>query len=189
MVIVLKDKDSVYVAASVESTYTDTHVDDIINEENLKMWRPEGKEGCIMACTTPHAPGIDVLRYEDIEALNRPLTSSVVIREINPYLKELFAKQHMLDGEEMWSNIVIAKDDKAFCITPNFTVCDIEDFGSIGNRSSEDIAYGFLAMNCDLAPIDRIAGAFRTIEAGDASKHFPIVVMNTKSKTSEVIYK
>lgn len=189
MIIVLKDKDSVYIAASVECTYTNTHVEDIINEENLKMWRPEGKDGCIMACVTPHAPGIDVLRYENIEALNRPLTSSVVIREINPYLKELFAKQHMLDGEEMWSNIVIAKDDKAFYITPNFTVCDIEDFDSIGNRSSEDIAYGFLAMNRELDPIDRIVGAFRTVEEGDVNKHFPIVIMNTKSKTREVIYK
>ena len=189
MIIVLKDKDSVYIASSIECSYSDVHMDDIINEENLKMWRPEGKDGCIMAFPTSSAPCIDTLRYEDIEALNKPLTSSVIIREINPYLKELFDKQHMLDGEDMWTDIVIAKDDKAYYITSTFTVCDIEDFDSVGSRSSEDIAYGFLAMNRELDPIDRIAGAFRAIEAGDASKHFPVVVMNTKTGGRIVIEK
>ena len=189
MIIALKDKDSVYVAASIEYSYTDMHTDDIINEENLKMWHPEGKEGSIMASVTPHAPCIDLMRGIDFEEFDKPLTSATVIREFCPHLKGMLEEAKMLNDGEMWSEVIIAKDDKAFCITTNFTVCDVEDFEAIGRSSTEDIAYGFLAMNRELAPIDRIAGAFRAIEAGDASRHFPIVVMNTKSKTREVIYK
>ena len=49
MIIVIKDKDTAYVAASIECTYTAMHTDDIINEENLKMWHPHGKDNCIIA--------------------------------------------------------------------------------------------------------------------------------------------
>lgn len=187
MIIILKDKETVYVAASVDATYTATHPEDILNPENLKVWRAAGSDNTLMASFNPNSPCIDLLRYTDFEVLHKPLTSPVMIREVCPTLKEFYAEQQALDEEELWSSLVIAKEDKAFLVKPNFTVCDVEDFECIGFDTSEDVAFGFLTMNPELSPIERIAGAFRAVEAGGGNKQFPIVIMNTKTGFRTVI--
>ena len=40
----------------------------------------------------------------------------------------------------------------------------------------------------DLPPVERIAQTFRTLEQMRRTKHFPIVLMNTKQKDRIVIY-
>ena len=187
MIIVLKDKNSVWVAGSIECTYNGFHNDDIISEDNLKMWCPIGTKNCVMASTTPGSPLIDVLRYSHINGLDLPLDNDIVINTVAPFIKESYQSCDLLDDGHLWNSFVIAKDDRAFSITPNFTVCEIEDFEMLGYDSSKDVAYGALEMTHGLPPIERIAETFRVVEKSGDSKHFPIVVMNTKTHGRVVI--
>ena len=188
MIIVIKDKDTAYVAASIECTYTAMHTDDIINEENLKMWHPHGKDNCIIAIPSCCDVCIDNLRYADIEAFDKSLDSRTMILEIAPAIKDIYKEQNLLDDDNLWSEIVVAKNDKAFTITPNLTICDIEDFDVLGYGDAKDMVFAVLEMTKDLPPLERIAEAFRTVELGAQSIHFPIVVMNTKTNDRTVIY-
>ena len=185
MIIAVKDKDTAYVAVSVECTFFAVHTEDILHEDNLKMWHPQGRDNCIMAITSVSDICCDRLRYADIAAFDKPLDSAVMLREIVPAIQKVYG--NLLDDGRLWHEIVVAKDDRLFNITPNFTVCEIEDFEALGYPGAEDIAFGVLEANRDLPPVERIAEAFRTIEEGTANRHFPIVVMNTKTDERIII--
>ena len=93
----------------------------------------------------------------------------------------------MMDGNESWHTLLVAKGDKAFVISPEFTCCEVEDFATRGN--GDDVAYGAMAYYKDLPAIERITAAFKALEKTRNNKQFPIVIMNTVSKDRIVIYK
>jgi hypothetical protein len=189
MVIVLKDKDSVWMGASIEGTFTAMHNDDIISEDNLKMWNPAGRKNCLFATATSSMPLIDDLRYADFEALDLPPRGDVVIRNLAPEIKDFYAERRMLDNGALWEPLAVAKEDRAFIIDEDLTVIEVEEFDTLEYGFSGDITHGVLETNRDLPPAERIAEAFRAIEAGSHRKHFPIVIMNTKTEGQTVIEK
>lgn len=189
MIIALKDKDSVYVAASIEGTYTAFHVDDILSQDNLKLWRSFFDDKTLIASLSAGSPGVDNVRYTDFDALKKPLNNDIIIREFIPALKDVFTQRNILDSGELWHDFLIARDDRAFVITPKFEVCEVEDFEAVGRSDSEDVAFGYLQMSKEFDPIDRIVGAFKLVEESEGRRHFPIVIMNTTTQDRIVMGK
>lgn len=188
MVFILKDSDSVWMVASAENTPIGVHTGDLHSEENLKMWRPLGTQDTIMASAATDRM-TDVLRYADFAAFDAPLTQTSLIRNIIPTAKELLRDKKQLNGEHFWSEIAIAKGDKAFVVKSPGTVLNVDTFDVLGHSSSTEIIFGAAHLYRDRPPVERIAEIFRAVERTSRAGHFPIVIMNTKSKTREVIYK
>lgn len=186
MILILKDKDSIWMASSIENTFGGVNTKDILLPDNLKMWRPLDKAGAIMATTG--VAQADALRYTDFMALNAPLTQTSMIRNILPTAKALLKDQGRLNGNRLCQEIAVAKDDKAFVATTACTVLEVEDFAAIGYPQSEEVALGAARLCRDLPPIERITEIFHTIERADKSVHFPVVIMNTRSDERIVIY-
>lgn len=186
MVLALKDTDSVWLAASVKDTCCGVNMEDNILEDNLKMWRPLGKTGVIMA-TSGISPAADLLRYCDLAELDGPLTHATLFHRILPTIKERLKERDLLNGERLWDELILAKEDKAFVVTWNFTLLEVEDIASIGSSRGEDIVYGAARLFCDLPPVERLAEIFRTTARGCKAVHFPIVIMNTKTDERIVI--
>ena len=185
MIITLKDKDFVWVGVSTDNTYSLIHRDDIINEENLKMWRTSG---AIMASYKADGIDIDRIRYQARLDIPGKLDHKSLIRRVIPNLTTVFEDTDMMDGDDSWQSFVIAKGDKAFEICSNFVCTEIEDFEVTGSRRCSDVAWGSMTYNKSLPPIERIAEAFRDVERIEYEVQFPIVIMNTKSKQRVVIY-
>ena len=188
MIITLKDKNSVWVGVSTEASSFEIHKEDVIHEDNLKMWRVDGVENCLIASL--HGGGIDLdrLRYRKHLGLSAHLNLSNLITKTVPKLENLFEECGMMDGKERWQTLVVAKGDKAFVILPNFTCCEVENFEVCSKRSWENVAYGALAFHRELPPVERITEAFRTLREMKQVNHFPIVIMNTKSNDRIVVY-
>ena len=186
MIIDVKDKDSVWIAADSGSTNLGLHEEDLILEDNLTLWRVPGKPDALMAST--HAEGIDLdrLRYEEDLPLAEPLTRNSLLLETVPQMKALFDECGMLRSGEAWQNCLIAKGDRAFIIHTDFTCCDVEDFHVLGYGG--EYAHGAMLHYKSLPPLERIAQVFRALKRIRNTKYFPIVVMNTKTAERTVIY-
>ena len=188
MIIVLKDKDFVWVGVSAEKSYDGMHINDMIHEDNLNMWSAEGVPNCIVASL--HVGGIDLdrLRYANDIGLSDELSQKNMIINVIPKIQDLFYECGMFDGREGWHTLVIAKESKAFVLASNFECTEIEDFDIFGKRDIEDVAYGAMVVHKNLPPIERITETVRTVEKTRATKHFPIVIMNTKENNKIIIY-
>lgn len=187
MIIALKDKDSIWIGVSTEKSYGGIHTNDTIHEDNLNMWRMEGAPDCIIASL--HVGGIDLdrLRYTTDIGLSFELNQKNLIANVIPRLKDLFHECGMFDGRESWQTFVIAKENRAFMISPTFECTEIEDFDIFGKRDAENVGYGAMLVHNDLPPEERIAEAVRVVEKARGAKHFPVVIMNTKEKDRIVI--
>ena len=188
MIITLKDSNSVWVGVSMECTYDDISIQDILHEDNLKMWRVPSAGDCIIASLRCDGADIDCLRYQKSLGIPDSLDHKRIITKVIPKLKHIFEQTDMMDGNESWQNIVIAKGDKAFEISPSFVCTEVEDFGVVGSRRRVSVVYGAMKMNSDLPPAERIADAFRTAQRLKAEIEFPVVIMNTRSKERIVVY-
>ena len=186
MTITLKDKNSVWIAVGAGAVLINTHVDDLIHEDNVNLWRVSGVQDCIMSSLRAGGHDLNRIRYQKRLGLSAPLTQANLHLKVIPMLKEAFEATDMMDGKESWQTLSIAKGDRAFVIRPTFTCCEVEDFDVRGN--GEDIAHGAMAYYKELPPVERIAQTFRTLEQMRRTKHFPIVLMNTKQKDRIVIY-
>ena len=188
MIITLKDKDSVWIGVSIDYDYGEIHKDDVIHEDNLKMWRAPDASDCIIASYQANGIDIDALRYKKNLGFSVPLTQKNLITKVIPKLKKVFEETDMLDENESWQTLVIAKGDKAFEISPKFLCNEVEDFQITGNTRRGYVAWGSMAINKDITPVDRIAEAFRAIENVKYEMQFPVVIMNTKNKERVVLY-
>ena len=186
MTITLKDKDSIWIAVGAAGVMINVHNDDLIHKDNLNLWRVPNVQNCLMSSVRAGGIDIDRIRYQKHLGLSAPLTLSNLILKTVPKLKQVFEECDMMDGKESWQTLLVAKGDKAFAITPTFTCCEIEDFDVRGN--GEDTAYGAMLYYMDLPPVERIAKTFRTLEKMRRTKHFPVVLMNTMTKESVIIY-
>ena len=186
MTITLKDKDSVWIGVGAASGVLYAHTDDMIHEDNLNLWRVQGVPNCIISPVRTGGIDVDRIRYQKHLGLSVPFTHSNLILKTVPKLKQIFEETDMMDGNESWQTIFVAKGDKAFVILPTFTCCEIEDFDVRG--AGEDIAYGAMEYYKGLPPAERIAASFRATEKMRRSRHFPVVIMNTMSKERIVIY-
>ena len=186
MTITLKDDKSVWVAVGAAGVLIGSHVDDLIDEDNLNLWRVDGARNCIMSSVRAGGIDIDRIRYENDLGLSKPLTYRNMILKTIPKIKDVFEACNMLEDKESWQTLIIAKDDKAFFIRQTFTCCEIEDFNVHGN--GEDIACGAMMYYKDLPPVERIVKSFRALENMKRNKQFPVVIMNTMTKDRIVIY-
>lgn len=186
MVFILKDSDSVWMAASEEDTLIGMHTDEFLSEENSKIWRPLGAEDTIMASTNTGRM-TDVLRYTDLASFDAPLTQTRLIRHILPTVKAILRDKGQLNGEHFRSELAIAEGDKAFTVTCNGTVRSVQDFDVLGHSVSAEIIFGAAHLYRDLPPVERIAEIFRAVNRTASAGHFPLVIMNTKTKDRIVI--
>ena len=186
MTITLKDKNSVWIAVGAAGVMDNAHPDDQIQEDNLNLWRVVGAQNCLMSSVRPGGIEVDRIRYQKHLGLSLPLTHSSLILKTVPKLRQVFEECDMMDGNDSWQTLLVAKDDKAFVILPTFTCCEIEDFDVRG--SGEDTAYGAMLYYKELPAVERIAQTFRLLEKMRRTKHFPVVMMNTMTKERIVIY-
>lgn len=185
MVIVLKDKGSVYVAVGTNRVNSPMHTEDKINEENVSVWRVPNSEDAIMASTIAYGLDVDILRYKDFK-LSGAMTQNGLWRKVIPEIKSVLASCDMMDGDEAWEPFVIAKGNRAFYINCAFMCREITDFMTLGNL--EEVTHGAMLKHRDKPPVERIAESVRFAERVGKDRIFPIVIMNTQTRERTVLY-
>ena len=183
MLVTLKDKDSIWIATSTNSSRR--HVQDTLLEENLSIFRVANAENAIIASTGPAGIDLDQIRYCEDLPLSQTLTKNRLLLQIIPKIKSICEENEMMDDDESMRELIIAKDGKAFTVLPTFTCHELEDFYTTGNGAS--IGHGAMLYYRDLPPIERIVESFRAVAEGSNNRIFPIVIMNTKQKERIVI--
>ena len=70
MIIALRDNDTVWVGVTAEKAHGSIHINDVVSEDNLNLWRVEGLEDCIIASLYAGGIDLDLLKYEKDIGLN-----------------------------------------------------------------------------------------------------------------------
>lgn len=188
MIIALKDNDTIWLATGIIGNYRCLHTEDLLHEDNLKLWHPHNRPDFIMGVNDVSAPYIDELRYGDHDLFDGDLTADAIIRSFLPDLKSYCKDHDGLDEDgEMWRPLILAKGDRAFTVSEDFCVSEVEDFGAIAFGGNEDLALGALRLSVDRPPVERLTEAFRAVSQGSLQCYFPIVIMNTKNDEKIVV--
>ena len=188
MIIALKDNDTIWLATGTIGHYRCLHTEDLIHEDNLKLWHPFDRPDVIMGVNDASAPHLDGLRYSDHDLFDGDLTADAIIRSFIPDLKAYCKDHDGLDEDgEMWRPLILAKGDRAFIICEDFSVEEVEDFDALTGRDNEDLAMGALQLSIGRPPVERLTEAFRALSQGSLQRYFPIVIMNTRTDERIVV--
>ena len=177
MLIVIKEKNNVYMAVSAWGTSDCISLADALHEDNLPLWRVDGVPKCLMAVTGTSSLGYDLLRYKDF-GLRAALTPTNLITKIVPAMKSTLGEFEQLDKDgDNWGGIIIAKGSKAYYLSCRFTYEEVEESLAIGRDAT--VARGALRLTRGMPAMERIREVLRMMETAYKYKQFPAVVMST----------
>lgn len=186
MLIVIKEKNRVYMATTAYDLKYGLSRKDTLHEENLPLWRAKNIPGCLMATSRCDMMGVDLLRYGDLH-LRAALTPNNLIKKIVPAIHDQLEKFDQLDDKERNRFcIFLAKKDKAFFLSKIFCYIEVEESMAFG--AFDDIARGALLSTKGLPPLERIKAVCHVLERTTGHKQFPAVVMNTAEEERVVLY-
>lgn len=185
MIITLKDEKMVYIAIDAGNTYNDIHYEDILHEENLKMWRVPETTDCIMASNAAGSMEINQIRYQPL-SVAPIIDEKNIMADIIEVLKKVYKDCETSTEDIKRHTFILAKGDKAFEILDGCFCMEIEDFNVCGY--GDDVAYGAMSIYQNSSPIERILASFRTVKKMKHIDTFPVVIMNTRTQNRYVFY-
>ena len=186
MMIMIKDKGTVYLATDADNLFSYIHHDDAMLEQNIPAWKD--KNGMLIGVVNDCCErGADMLRYGDILPTKYAPTLENAIDRYIPALMEYMEKDKLLDKDgDMTHKIMLAKGGKAIGIRIT-TFCDeFEDFLIYGRGQATARASLLTTKGED--PITRIRKAVACVEAILGEKRFPVIVMNTRSEERLILH-
>ena len=140
----------------------------------------------------------ELIDYQSIrrESLSTRNIVNHTVKKIQDKLRE-FGRLELDSGKFFWeSNIIICHKDKAFEISPDFTVVEIKEFQTIGFPESfvhgMDILYNSLVDNKIIKEIDAEAKVVEFIKlAIDHCEYvsYPITIMNSLTQETKTYSK
>ena len=183
MIIAIKEKDRVVVAYSNADSKCNLCEKDYVDEENVAI--RISKTGRIFACGDMNSYA-DIILYDD-ELIESEITPKSIVKEVIPYLKETFKEnQKPIDKEGQWRNaLVICDNEHIYDIGPKFGFAEITDYVCHGYNIDDVISV--LDETKELAPEKRILNALKFIGKLNKESLFPMVLVDTKTKSFKVV--
>lgn len=185
MIIGIKEKDKVVLAYSAFDVYASITVRDMVSEENVGLWNVKRNPHTIMGCACPSTES-DAYRYEN-EMFHGIIDYNSLTRKIVPTMDE-FAKNKEYIGDEKgrFEDLLIAQDNRLFCVTWEHLVLEKDSFAVVGGYGV-DFAKSILYATDGESSIDRIKKAFEFTAQQRQSDCYPIAVMDTATKKLRII--
>ena len=198
LVIALKDKDRIILAADKQGTLGDS-----CSHTATKVWDIQGQPEAVMG-GVGFAIGNQIIQYSpnwidknDICDPNFQMTKSYVAQVIGPTIRQILIANGIEvtpsdeDGVRfpaMPNSFIFAYKDKAWLIGRDLTVEEIgevEDFFVMGSGS--DVAYGSLYSTADKGPFERIAIALEAASTRSITVDDYCEVVTTKQMENDEI--
>ena len=176
--IVIKDKDCVYLALRATNFLSDAAADHewYLLEENATAWKVPNDDNIVMALEGSLFVA-DLLRY-DPDFVRGELTVEKIAGDVLPRLKELLRSFDKLNKNgDMDGACCIAQGGRAFIITPVFDCYEIEDFEATDVDAS--LALPILDTSKGLPPEERLVFVGNTLQQIECNPVLPLRVINT----------
>ena len=184
VVIAIKDKDKVYLAADSQCTCGASKLT-LSNPNNYKIWKTKGLDNSIM-CHTGACRDLGVIRFNNFIPETRALCGDIDIEFVQgEMVYDMFdaLKEHEFteseEGPHMASGYLFAYKDKVYEISRWMYVLEIDDYTAMG--SGRDSAMGSLAST-EGEPIEsRLLKAVIAASNIDLCVGYPIIITDTES--------
>ena len=179
--IVLKDKNKVYLVESIYTFSTFGRLEHCLVEENVPIFRMKGSTAI---AGSDSCANVDDFRYVRIP-VPKQLNLVDLKTKTMPRIKQLWRDMGRDDEDGRFERIVIAKDDKAFVYNSNDVLIEIDDAYAIG-LYSEAINYALKATK-GLSVQQRVRKVYQYVQEMTGAAMFPLFVMDTVSKKLQII--
>ena len=184
MYIVVKDKNTTYLAYTNADVLVDMNPQDMILKDNAIVWKISGLKGWYAACGRFFVE-TDVLRYSK-GLFKKEITYQSLLSHTVPKMKEILEARGLVKDRCWYNELLIASKDKAYIIDGYFCVSEVLDFNIADSR--EDIVRGCMEFNRDLPAKKRICEGLHSIEEMRGSNRFPAIVLDIATGKQETWY-
>ncbi len=184
VVIAIKDKDKVYLAADSQCTCGASKLT-LSNPNNYKIWKTKGLDNSIM-CHTGACRDMGVIRFNNFIPETRALRGDIdiefvqgeMVYDMFDALKE-YEFTESEEGPHMASGYLFAYKDKVYEISRWMYVIEIDDYTAMG--SGRDSAMGSLAATVGEPIESRLLKAVIAAANIDLCVGYPIIITDTES--------
>lgn len=184
VVIAIKDKDKVYLAADSQCTCGESKLT-LSNPNNYKIWKTKGLDNSIM-CHTGACRDLGVIRFKNFIPETRAMRGDIDYEFVQGQMVyDMFdaLKEHNFteseEGPHMTSGYLFAYKDKVYEISRWLYVLEIDDYTAIGSGS--DSAMGSLAATVGEPIETRLLKAVIAASNVDIYVSYPIIITDTES--------
>ena len=191
VIIAIKDKDKVYIAADSQCTSGVSKLT-LSNPSNYKIWKTKGLNNSIMG-HTGFCRDLGIIRYNNFIPESRSLLGDIdidfvqgkMVYDMFDALKERdFIETE--DGLHMASSYLFTYKDKIFEISRWMFVLEIDDYTAIG--AGKDSAMGSLASTVGEPIETRLIKAVIAAENIDLCVGYPIIITDTEICEFKIFY-
>lgn len=179
MIIVVKDKEKVYLAQTIidMENYNfdfDTH----IHKNNSCLWKMKNHKNCIVA--VPYSDLFSDLIRHNTDIFEENIDIENLIQKTIPKLTKL-AKAYKCYSKtnEFPHPFIVAQNEKAYIIYATGFVCEIDDFEVMSNKW-RDLCYGSLSQSKGMPALSRIKKAVNDFSAIQYQKPTKFLLIDTK---------
>lgn len=192
VIVGIIDEDVVYIGADSQITSGGTKKN-YHHPNNYKIWHPDERQELLIG-SSGLIKGINTIKsingLVDQKTLNEEtLNYHYVIKEISKKIMDSMEEQKLIDSKEfkptMTNNFLFANKGELYLISTDGSVLQVEDFAAIGSGSIE--AIGSLLSSEKEPPKTRIIKAIEAAITHDIYVGYPIIIMNTKDMTIDII--
>lgn len=180
MLIAIKDIDRVTFYFTRDKVgFIGVTENDLLNTENLPIWKPKGLENVLMSLTINYRVR-DLVRYDD--PLDFPITLKNLQTIYAPKLRKLLLDHHLFveGGTLPFVYVVFATQEQIFTVNFNFYVEEHKDY-LISSEFRELLDYSLsLSANQNLPSKERVKQALELYEKYSSRKYHNIYVMDNK---------
>lgn len=184
MIIYIKENGIDYLACNNNDILSFGAYEDKVCSDNLTMWKVKNRKRVYAGCGQLNRES-DILRYDD-KLFDKEVTYDSLVNYTVPRMKELLGYFDCVVKDVYWRNeMLIVSDSKAFLITQNMFVCDLNDFFVIG--SGDNYLMGALEVTKNLPIVERIKKIISALNEQENINLFPITLLNTKTGRKSII--
>lgn len=160
---------------------------------NHKIWHPDAREHLLIG-SSGLLKGINIIKsingLIDQKTLNEgTLNYHYVIKQVSKKIMESMEEIKLIDSKDfkptMMNDFLFGNKDELYLIGFDGSVLQVDDFAAIGSGSIE--AIGSLLSSEGEPPKTRIIKAIESAITNDIYVGYPIVIMNTKDMTIDII--
>lgn len=186
MLIGIKDKDKVILAFSTYDGYIPAAVDDLLNADNVGIWKIKKNPHTVMGCGFP-TPEADAFRFEQ-DIFQGDIDYGSLTERIIPAMEDFAkGKEYIGNVNDRNEEFLIAQNERLFEISSEHIVCEIDSFAVIAEYGNEEVAKGVLSCTNGEHVLNRIIKAFEFAALTIQCDCYPISVIDTATGKIRII--
>lgn len=166
-----------------------------LHPNNRKVWHPDGRDHMLMG-SAGLLKGINIIKsinglIDQATLSEGRLNYNYVVKYVAKKIMDNMEEAKLIESKDynpkMLNEFLFANKNELFMIGIDGSVLQIDDFTAIGSGSTE--AMGSLLSTENEEPRPRIIKAIEAAIQNDIYVGYPIVIMNTKDQTIDIIQK